>query len=143
MRTNLCHHLVRPCTFRRSFSSLSLATLRNSARPSSCSSIAEFSKACSCSGSNSNALSKYAKAWDAFPCSRNTTPSCESFNRAQSSNTSFFLTLFFGLAVLYASRLRYSATTVRCSRYSRCLDYCCRKTALARKPPGLPSCDSI
>lgn len=64
-------------TFRKSFKSLSLATLRNSARPNSWSNIAEFSNACSCSGSNSKALSKYAKACDAFPCSKNTTPSCK------------------------------------------------------------------
>ena len=56
------------------FNSLSLAIFLSSGLPSSCSSIAEFSSACSCSGSNSKALSKYANACEAFPCSKKTTP---------------------------------------------------------------------
>lgn len=55
--------------------SLSLEILRSSGLLSSWSRIAELSKACSCSGSYSSALSKYASAWAGLLSSRKTTPS--------------------------------------------------------------------
>lgn len=59
-----------------SLSKRCLARCLKSAAPNSWSSMAEFNNACSCSGSSSKALSKYASACDALPCSSRTTPSC-------------------------------------------------------------------
>lgn len=63
-------------SFSSSFISRSRAILRSSGRASSCRRIAEFSKACSCSGLYSSALSKYASACAGLFNSKNTTPSC-------------------------------------------------------------------